>query len=190
MHGSSGHITSTSFTNPLTMRNILPLLALVLGAPASWAQCFPFAIPPNAELVTTNGDLSTVDGIYWVCTGLAVTMSGNDITAYVEENCSVTIDGNDVTAYVRSGCIVGINADDVSVWHDTDASVVDNGDGNLVVDCMGPLTFDYSSAPTATDCVGLGIVDGHPAHEVVIAFANPAREQLAITGCSAWTFWT
>lgn len=147
----------------------------------------------NAGSLTVNGEANVV---FIEETLPMLIVAGTANTVYVKGTCDVSVSGSTNTVYMDNGPLFIDGS--VAVVYTQNSDVIFIGDNNVVhggiVNVTGdagsgnvtsgnnpcaPVTFDYTFAPNATSCAGVGVA----AHERPLSFnlyPNPATENVTL----------
>lgn len=98
--------------------------------------------------------------------------------AQMEEGTNVTLNCNGCGAQVKANSTLIINGDGCGANYDPAATIIDNGTNSLTLSCFGPLTFDYSNAPSNGCVVG---IDENEVLVTVSVYPNPVKDVLYLS---------
>ena len=114
------------------------------------AQCTMNIFPQPGHIpVTTNSSINAVGSVYWICSGLTVTILSSQGDIYLcESNVTLNIVGSaGDQVYAKAGCIINNSSSaDIGVSCDPSNVTLNNtGSGTLTVDMIcTPVIYDYS----------------------------------------------
>ncbi len=123
-----------------------------------------YEVPANSVVVNTSVESDANNGVFWVCDGGVLSLSGSFNTVLVSKGGFLELNGNDNMAYVLGEAEVVSNGNDQMLWLNGDSKATINGDENylnyyrtgmlleygertVVDDLCGNVELDFSKAP-------------------------------------------
>lgn len=171
------------------MKKLLFYFSVVFAFAFSNAQCtatiFPF---PGCIPVTSNQSINATGSVYWICSGLTVTILSSEGDLFLcESNVTLNIVGSaGDQIFAKSGCIINnaSNADIGVSCNPTNVTLNNTGTGSLTVDAIcNPVVYDYALVGGSGSCATTSIGD-NPVMDLSI-YPNPFNSSLTIAGMTA-----
>lgn len=169
------------------MKKTLLLFAAAFSIALANAQCTTTIFPqPGHVPVTSNQSINATGTIYWICSGLTVTILSSQGDAYLcESNVTLNIVGSaGDQVFAKAGCVINnsSSADIGVVCNPSNVTLNNTGTGSITVDAVcNPVIFDYSMIGGPGNCaVSSGI--GENTLTGMSTYPNPFVSTLVIAG--------
>lgn len=131
------------------MKKIIPLLLLCIANYSSAQVCSVTIAPsPGHVQITSNQSLNATGTVYWICSGISVTVTGSSGSTYLlEQNAVLTINGTSGDAvFAKPGStIINNSTGAISVTSNTTNVTRTNNSTGFILDIFcSTVTLDYS----------------------------------------------
>jgi hypothetical protein len=131
------------------MKKILPLLLLSIANYSSAQVCSVTIAPsPGHVQITSNQSLNATGTVYWICSGISVTVTGSSGSTYLlEQNAILTINATSGDAvFAKPGStIINNSTGAISVTSNTSNVTRTNTSTGFILDIFcSTVTLDYS----------------------------------------------
>ncbi|MBK6520834.1 MAG: T9SS type A sorting domain-containing protein [Bacteroidia bacterium] len=131
------------------MKKILPILLLCIVNYTTAQVCSVTIAPsPGHVQVTSNQSLNATGTVYWICTGISVTVTGSPGSTYLlEQNAVLTINATSGDAiFAKPGStIINNSTAAISVTSNTNNVTRTNASTGFILDIFCPtVTLNYS----------------------------------------------
>lgn len=165
------------------MKKTLLLLTATFSFTFAQSQCTSIIPPqPGHVQVTTNSTINASGTIYWICSGLTVTIASSQGDNYICEN-NVTLNiinsaGDNV--YAKPGCIINNSSTQaISVICDSSTVTLNNtGSGAIIVTQCLPVIYDYSLIGGSGSCAVTGIKENELSE--ISVYPNPFSSSITL----------
>lgn len=151
------------------------------------SQCTTLIFPqPGHVSITSNQSINATDNVYWICSGLNVTILSSPGAAFLcESNVTLNILGSSGDqVFAKSGCVINNNSStSIGVVCDPSNVTLNNtGSGTLVIDAAcNPVIYDYSLLGGPGNCELVSSI-GENELKSVSVFPNPFNNSFYIKG--------
>ena len=142
------------------MKKILLFFTAAFGITFANAQCSATIFPqPGHVPVTSNQSLNAIGTVYWICSGLSVTILSSEGDLYLcESNVTLNVVGSaGDQVFAKPGCVINNSSGaDIVVACDTANVTLNNtGKGKFTLDPVcNSVFYDYSMIGGSGNCVG------------------------------------
>jgi hypothetical protein len=131
------------------MKKIIPLLLLSIANYSSAQVCSVTIAPsPGHVQITSNQSLNATGTVYWICSGISVTVTGSSGSTYLlEQNAVLTINATSGDAvFAKPGStIINNSTGAISVTSNTSNVTRTNTSSGFILDIFcSTVTLDYS----------------------------------------------
>lgn len=92
-------------------------------AESCWA-----AMIDGGQPVNESGELTEDYGVYWVCPGTSLTVTGSWAWFYVDAGATLTLNGNNSKIWAKSGSTIILNGESNGLTYEPGTIITDNGD--------------------------------------------------------------
>jgi len=169
------------------MKRIFILSSITLFTHLGWTQCTTFIFPqPGHVPITSNQNINATGTIYWICSGLNVTILSSQGDAFVcESNVTLNIVGSaGDQVFAKPGCIINnsSNADIGVICDPSNVTLNNTGTGSLVIDAVcTPVIYDYSLIASSSACVSSAGNEENQLNEISV-YPNPFSSTIYLAG--------
>jgi hypothetical protein len=169
------------------MKRIFIISSISLFAHLGWTQCTTLIFPqPGHVPVTSNQNINATGTVYWICSGLTVTILSSQGDAYIcESNVTLNIVGSaGDQVFAKPGCIINnsSNADIGVIGNPSNVTLNNTGTGSLVIDAVcTPVIYDYSLIASSSACVSSAGNEENVLNEIR-CYPNPFSSMVYLTG--------
>lgn len=169
------------------MKKTILLLASSFCFVFAHAQCTMSIFPqPGHVPVTSSQSINASGTVYWICSGLTVTILSSQGDVYLcESNVTLNITGSaGDQVYAKAGCVINNSSSaDIGVACDPSNVTLNNtGTGTLTVDLIcTPVVYDYSMIGGPGSCAGSSGIEENILTGVS-TYPNPFVSSLLIAG--------
>lgn len=167
------------------MKKTVLFLAAAIGMNFAYGQCSTTIFPqPGHVPITSNQSINATGTVYWICSGLTVTILSSQGDAYLcESNVTLNIVGSaGDQVFAKSGCVINNSSSAAIgvVCNPANVTLNNTGTGSITVDAVcNPVVFDYSMIGGPGNCAGSSGTEDHTLSGVS-AFPNPFVSTLVI----------
>jgi len=168
------------------MKKLLLFSVAAFAFTFSKAQCTTTIFPqPGHVPVTTSQSINATGTVYWICSGLTVTILSSQGDVYLcESNVTLNIVGSaGDQIFAKSGCIINnsSSADCGVICNPANVTLNNTGSGTLTIDMVcTPVIYDYSLIGGSGTCASSGIQENQLTG--VSAYPNPFISTIVIAG--------
>ena len=169
-----------------TMKKTLLFFTVAFGFAFANAQCATTIFPQPGHIpVTTDQSLNATGTVYWICSGLTVTILSSEGDVYLcESNVTLNIVGSaGDQVFAKSGCVIhNESSADIGVsCYPSDVTFNNTGAGTLTIDAVcDQVIYDYSLIGGSGTCASTGIEENRLTD--VSVYPNPFISALEIAG--------
>lgn len=174
------------------MKKALLFSLLVVASASAAAQCTMQIFPaPGHIKITANQTINATEGVYWICSGLTVTVASSEGTLFLLESnvtLNITDSAGDQLA-AKPGCVINNNSDtDIGViCNSSTVELNNNGSGSLIVDVeCANVVFDYGMVGGPGTCGTTTSISQKETQQITIG-PNPFSSELKIIALPAGT---
>ena len=169
------------------MKRIFFLITVYLVAHSARSQCTTLIFPQPGHIpITTNQNINATGTIYWICSGLNVTILSSQGDAFVcESNVTLNIVGSaGDQVFAKPGCIINnsSNADIGVICDPSNVTLNNTGTGSLVIDAVcTPVIYDYALIASSSACVSSAGNEENQLNEIQ-CYPNPFSSTIYLEG--------